>query len=111
MPDEARMLANENQGNHWQGVDANMNGRRFVQAMLAATTGRGPHVRHIREVADYMSNARWTVPAALHAGGLGGGGWAPDPRPHITLMIHGQPHQFHVHYRTHGGFLITDIVP
>ena len=112
MPDLQRMLENENQGNHWQGVAANINARRFVEAMIHATSGRGPNARHIKDIADLMSQNRWTIPAGLHAGGLGGGGFAPDPNPHITLMIHGQPRQFHVHYVIRQGILlITDIVP
>jgi hypothetical protein len=111
MPLRQDMLLHEDQGHHWQGVLANINGERFVDAMLDACTGRGPHVRHIKDVADLMGRHRWSITAGLHAGGLGGGGRAPDPNPHITLSIEGQRTQFHVHYRTHGGFLITGITP
>ena len=42
MPDQHAMLANNTGGRHWQGVDANIDPNRFVEAMLAACAGHGP---------------------------------------------------------------------
>jgi hypothetical protein len=48
-----------------------------------------------KEVLDRMPKG-WQVVAGGHAGGLGGPGRPPDPKPHITLRVAGR--SYHLHY-------------
>jgi hypothetical protein len=111
MLSEAFMLDNHVHGQHYQGVDQNIPPKTFVRAMIAASGGRGPEARHIKDEAELMQTHQWTITAGLHQGGLGGGGYQADPRPHITLNIFNVTPQRHVHYKLTPSFLITDISP
>jgi hypothetical protein len=58
-----------------------------------------------------MNANGWRITAGIHAGGIGGGGRAADPRSHITLNID-RGGSFHIRFGVTGTtFRLIEITP
>jgi hypothetical protein len=109
MPKLSELLANYDRHQKFPDVQFNINAERLATALLElASSGRGEVKRSAGDLVKEMAAKSWWVAAGAHAGGLGGGGHAPDPRPHITVRIAGAGH--HIYYAfQRGQFIITGV--
>lgn len=93
---DCRAIIKNQTGGHFPNVNTNINAKRMVDLLIDLTTGRGDVARTAKRLLREMEDNRWNVAAGIHSGGIGGGGLAPDPRPHITLQVAGTT--YHVRF-------------
>jgi hypothetical protein len=107
--DKNTVLGSFQRGRHWQGVDFNITPEQVYQLLENATSRRGELGRKATALLDAMENG-WTITAGGHAGGLGGGGRAADPNPHVTMRADGTT--YHLQYRIKNGrMILINITP
>lgn len=76
-----------------------------------AVSGRGDLKRKCKDILEAMNANGWRITAGMHAGGLGGGGRAADPRSHITLNID-RAGTYHIRFGVSGNsYRLIEITP
>ena len=86
----------------WPNVDFNVTKNQAVTLVNQASLSRDRILRDkAKEVITKMKGKGWQVTAGGHSGGLGGGGFNADQRPHITLNAGGK--NYHLHYTVKAG--------
>ena len=75
------------QGNEGTPVEANISPEKLVNSLQQAASGNSPLHSEAKQTLSALAEEHngWNISAGVHQGGLGGGGFAPDPNKHITL--------------------------
>ena len=107
------VLANCRAASGYQGANVTNISAKLLYDLLDshAQNGSGEFKRKCKDLLTDMNTKSWQITAGIHAGGIGGGGRAADPRSHITLQITGSG-TYHLRLSTAGsGYRLMQITP
>jgi len=108
-PKLSELVANYDRHQKFPDVEFNISAERLATALLdVAENGRSDLKRDAKDLVNKMAKESWWVAAGAHSGGLGGGGHAADPRPHITVRISGKGHHIYYGFKS-GQFIVTGV--
>jgi hypothetical protein len=113
MYDKHTVLGNCRAASGYQGANVlNISAKHLFDLLDShAQNGSGEFKRKCKDMLTNMNTRGWQITAGIHAGGIGGGGRAADPRSHITLQI-SNVGTYHLRLSTAGiGFRLMEITP